>query len=96
MNVDITVRYTPEDEKVREYALKKIRKVHRFVDRAIACHIVLDRENNEQTAEISLSVSGKRIFVKETSDDMYRSIDGAVDKLVTRVKKFKTTRYSHN
>lgn len=96
MNVDITIRHASSDENARDYALKKIRKVDRFLDNTIGCHIILDWENNEQIAEINLSVSGKQIFVRDSSDDMYRSIDGAVDKLVARVKKFKSTRYSHN
>ncbi|MFQ6615473.1 MAG: ribosome hibernation-promoting factor, HPF/YfiA family [Fidelibacterota bacterium] len=96
MNVDITLRHGPSDDNIREYAMKKIRKVSRLANKAIGCHVVLDWENNEQIAEINLSVSGKQIFVRESTDDMYRSVDGAVDKLVTRLKKFKTTRYSHN
>lgn len=95
MNVEITLRHLSPDDSVRDYALKKIQKVARFMERAIGCHVILDRENNQQIAEIKLSVSGKQIFVQEASDDIYRSIDGAVNKLVTRVKKFKTTRYSH-
>ncbi|MFQ6675341.1 MAG: ribosome hibernation-promoting factor, HPF/YfiA family [Fidelibacterota bacterium] len=96
MNVTVTLRHASSADNVREYALKKIRKIDRFVDNTIGCRIVLDWENNERIAEINLSISGKRIFVRESSDDMYRSIDGAVDKLVARVKKFRTTRYSHS
>ncbi|MFQ6673871.1 MAG: ribosome hibernation-promoting factor, HPF/YfiA family [Fidelibacterota bacterium] len=96
MKVDITARHFSPSDTLRDYALKKVNKVDRYLDNTIGCHVILTHENAEQIAEIKLSVSGKKIFVKETSEDMLKSIDGAVDKLVSRVIRFKTTRYSHS
>ena len=95
MNVVITARHFDPPDGVRDYALEKIDKVHKYYEKPIGCHIILSQENNERVAEISLSIAGKTIFVRETSDDLLRSIDGAVDKLIGRLIKFKTTRYAH-
>jgi len=46
--------------------------------------------------EISLALSGKNIFVKDSSENLLKSFDSAFNKLVGRVKKFKEIRTSHN
>ena len=52
------------------------------------------RGKNDFVTKINLSVPGDTIFVKALSNDQTKSIDDAVDKLVTRVVKFKETRFS--
>lgn len=95
MNIEITARHFTPSEDVREYGLKKINKIYKYFPRPISCHMILSHEGNGYTADITLSVSQKRLFVSETSDDVFKSIDGAVDKLIARVVKFKNTRYLH-
>jgi len=95
MNVEITARHFSAPDNVREYALNKINRIYKYFDRPISCQIILTLENNEHSTDINLSVSGKKLFASETSDDIFKSIDGAVDKLIGRVLKFKNTRYIH-
>jgi len=95
MNVEITARHFDAPDSVREYALEKINRIHKYFQRPISCHIILTCDNNEFIADINLSVSGKKLFASETSDDIIKSIDKAVDKLIGRVLKFKNTRYAH-
>ncbi|MEE9166005.1 MAG: ribosome-associated translation inhibitor RaiA [Candidatus Neomarinimicrobiota bacterium] len=95
MIIEITVRHFNPAENVREYALKKVNKIHKYFPKPISCHVILTHESNGYTTDITLAVSGKKLFVSETSDDLFKSIDGAVDKSIARALKFKSTRYAH-
>ena len=95
MNIEITARHFNIPDHVREYALKKINKIYKYFPKPISCHVILTHENNEYLVDINLSVSGKKLFASENSSDIFKSIDGAVDKLIGRVLKFKNRRYIH-
>jgi ribosome-associated translation inhibitor RaiA len=53
--------------------------------------VTLDRENIDYNTEINFAMPGDTIFVKAHSHDQMQSIDDAMDKLVTRLVKFKST-----
>ena len=95
MKIEVTARHFDASDKIRDYAIEKVSKIRRYFNNPINCRVILSRENDEHIAEINLFIAGNQIFVKESSDNMFKSIDGAVDKLVVRVKKFKTKRYAH-
>ncbi|MAG20887.1 MAG: ribosome-associated translation inhibitor RaiA [Candidatus Marinimicrobia bacterium] len=95
MNIEFTSRNFNTTEQVREYALKRLSKIDRYVSKPIACRVTFVSDNSDRRVEIGLSVPGKKLFVKESSGDMMKSIDGAVDKMISRIVKFKETRYSH-
>ena len=95
MNIEFTFRNLDATEQVKEYALKRLSKIDRYVSRPIACQVTFVSDNSDQKVEIGLSVPGKKLFVKESSGDIMKSVDGAVDKMVSRIVKFKETRYSH-
>lgn len=95
MKVEFTFRNLDATEQVKEYAQKRLSKIDRYVNRPIACQVIFVSDNSDRRVEIGLSVPGKKLFVKETSGNMMKSIDGAVDKMVSRIVKFKETRYSH-
>ena len=78
----------------KSYLEKRLNKVDRLIKRPIYCRVPLDKEKNDFVTEINLSVPGDTIFVKALSNDQTKSIVDAVDKLVSRVVKFKETRFS--
>ncbi|MBC8175379.1 MAG: ribosome-associated translation inhibitor RaiA [Candidatus Marinimicrobia bacterium] len=90
MNIEVTSRHITVPDNIKEYAIKKVNKILRYYENPISCHIIFSNENSQNVVEINLALSGKQIFVKDESENLMQSIDSAVDKLVTRVKKFKT------
>ena len=53
---------------------------------------VLSYENNQYTTEINLSIPKRKINVKDTTDNVTKSIDRAVSKMAGRISKFKEKR----
>jgi putative sigma-54 modulation protein len=69
--------------------------LRKYFERLINAHVILSVEKYRHIAEITLKVSGLTLASKEESDDMYSSIDHAVDKLERQVKRYKQKLQNH-
>ena len=96
MKVEITDRHFNLPENAKEHIESRLERIDRYINNPIGCKVILEHENNIHAAEISLALSGKNIFVKDSSENLIKSFDSAFNKLVGRVKKFKEIRTSHN
>jgi len=96
MKVEITARHFTLPDNAKKHIETRLERIDRYIHNPIGCKVILEHENNTHAAEISLAVSGKNIFVKDTSENLLKSFDNAYNKLVGRVKKFKEIRTSHN
>ena len=90
MRITITGKHTKITEALREYARKKIEKLEKYFDGIVSCRAVLNVERKRQTIEIELHVvKGGMIIAISESEDLYRSVDTATDKLQRQLKKYK-------
>ncbi len=89
MVIEFTARHFKAPEQLREYAEKEMNRLTRYFDRITQGQIILAHENNSYTVEINVSVPNDKLNVKESSDNITKSIDRAVNTMVTRVKKHK-------
>lgn len=89
MRINFTARHYKAPDKLRDYAESKVKSLEKYFDRILECEILLDYEKQTQIVEIALKVPGQRLFVIEKSEDTYKAIDEAVDKLERQVKKYK-------
>ncbi len=96
MKVEITARHFNLPENAKDHIESRLERIDRYINNPIGCKVILEHENNIHAAEISLALSGKNIFVKDSSENLLKSFDSAFNKLVGRVKKFKEIRTSHN
>ena len=53
-------------------------------------------ENNQFTTELNLSIPRKKINVKDTTDNLTKSIDRAVKKMIQRISRLKTKKRTIN
>tara|TARA_B100000315_G_scaffold253193_1_gene291488 strand:+ start:1062 stop:1349 length:288 start_codon:yes stop_codon:yes gene_type:complete len=95
MNIEITARHFTASEELRNYADEKVKKIYRYFDKPTSCHVILEEMNPDYLTEIKLTIPGSQFFVKDTAGEIKQSIDRAVDKLITQLKKYKDKRYSH-
>ncbi|MBC8215825.1 MAG: ribosome-associated translation inhibitor RaiA [Candidatus Marinimicrobia bacterium] len=93
MTIEFTARHFHAPENLKEYAHAEVQRIYKIFNRATHCHIILAHENNAYTTEINLSVPQRNLNVKETTDNITKSIDHAVDKMIKRVKKVKSKTY---
>lgn len=89
MQVNITFRHLDPTEALKTHVRERVEHVQRFVDRATEAHAVLQVENLDHRAEIT--VKAGRFLLRGTakSPDMYASIDAAADKIEKQLKKHK-------
>jgi len=77
---------------LREYAQKKVRKTAKFFDEPHEplAEVVLKLERELQIAEITLQVGGLLVRGEGRTEDMYASLDEAIDRIERQIRKHKT------
>ncbi|MBI4744702.1 MAG: ribosome-associated translation inhibitor RaiA [Actinobacteria bacterium] len=84
---------------LRKYAEEKIGRVEKHFDHITKAEVELIVEknpsiSNNQTVEATLFTKGPVVRAKESSKDMYASIDMVLNKLERQVEKYKGKTYS--
>ncbi len=74
---------------MKDHVQNALEKVRGHFDKVIDVDVILSVEKHRQLAEFNLHANGLRINAKEQSEDLYASIDTAVEKLDRQVRKHK-------
>ncbi len=88
MNTDITIRHFEASERIKEYAMDEVNRLIKYHDRIVSCKMILDRTKEGEMAEINIHIAGKDFNSTQLTNDIFKSIDGAVDKMVSQLKKY--------
>lgn len=92
MQLSTTFRHMEASQAVREYSEEKLEKIRKYFHKEpIAAHAVFSVERGfNHVADINITLpSGLVINAKETTEDMYSSIDLAVARIERQVRKWK-------
>lgn len=89
MRITMTGRHMEMTDALRAYIENALQKLRTHFDRVIDVDVVLAVEKYRHIAEINLHANGIRIHGKESSSDMYASVDAVMDKLDKQIRKFK-------
>jgi putative sigma-54 modulation protein len=89
MNIEITARHFDLTPELKEHIEKEVSGLTRYFENIISSEVILDVEKYRQTAEIKVKVYKDVITGKTDSDDMYVSIEKAVNKVKGQLKKYK-------
>lgn len=93
MDINFTARRFRAHPEIKNYALAEVKKLERLYNGIVKADIILFYErgtNSVKTAEVNLHVYGVILTARERSDDYVKAIDGAMDKLETQLKKYKS------
>jgi putative sigma-54 modulation protein len=95
VNVPIRVdgRHLVVTEALHQHVVQKLSQVHLDYPRIIEAHVILDlqKHGNRHFAEVILRCANHiTIEASMTTNNLYASIDAAVDKAVQQMRKFKT------
>ena len=96
MNISITARGGKASDRMKKYITDRIARKQRVYEGVIETEVILSYEKQTQVAELKLKVQNKTIFVKERSDDIYKSIDMALDNCERQIKKIKERMREHS
>lgn len=94
MRISFTARHYKPSDRLKEYAQNEVLRLEKFYDGIISCDIVLDYQKEIQIAELVLTVYGQQLTVVEKSEDIYKSIDKAVEKMERQLKRYKEKKFS--
>lgn len=90
MKTTVTSRHFKASDKLNTYATKEVERLNKYFDAIIDCDCVLSYDPHQhKSVEYSIRVPGETMVSSETSDDFYKSIDLAVNKLEKQVVRFK-------
>ncbi|MBS3764994.1 ribosome-associated translation inhibitor RaiA [Candidatus Bipolaricaulota bacterium] len=89
MKVRIEERHMEQSDPLREYAINKAEDLERFFDGIISVEITMDVEKERRIVKVFAHLINKKIVKSSAeSDDMYVSIDSAMDKIERQLKKY--------
>jgi putative sigma-54 modulation protein len=95
MKVSLTGRHVEITDPLRTHIEKKLGKLDSYSDHIIDARIVLSVEKYRQFAEITLSGRNNMLLrSREATEDMYASIDKAVEKIERQLQRHTTKRKS--
>lgn len=89
MRYRLTARHFTPSERLKQYVQKEVNRLERYYRGIIDCEVILDEEKLNKIAEIQLKVNGTLLTAAERSDDIFKSVDLAVEKIERQLKKYK-------
>jgi len=95
-DIQITGRHLEITDSMKDYAIEKISKIDRFMNRIIDVNVILDIQKLDNRVEIILKAGTTKITSSACSTDMYVSIDQAVDKLEAQLLRYKSKLQDHH
>lgn len=94
-DISVTGRHVLVTEPMKDYAIEKILKIDRFNNRIIDVNVVMDIQKLDHRVDITLKVDQTFIKSSASSDNMYASIDKAVDRLEAQLRRYKGRLHEH-
>ncbi len=83
-------------EAMKNHAIDKLSKIDRFHNHVTELHVTLDIQKLEHICTIILKFDHFKVKVSCSSTDMYASIDKAVDKLKSKIQRWKSRIQDHH
>lgn len=95
-NINITGRNVMVTDAMKDYAIEKVSKIERFSNRIIDVVVTMDVVRYEHRIDIVMKVDHLKIKSQAITDNMYASIDKAVDKLEAQLLRYKSKIQDHH
>jgi putative sigma-54 modulation protein len=95
MRITVTFRHMEATDALRQHAEKRLRRIAKYVHRAVDAHVILSVVKRRHVAEIVLNADRTTLTAKEETGDLYSAIDLAADKIEQRARKHTEKLKSH-
>lgn len=96
MQMNITFRHLDPIDSLKTYAREKVERVNKYLDKATEANVVLSVDKHFHQADITVHSGQYVLRGKERSEDMYASIDLAMDKIERQLKRYKEKLKTHH
>lgn len=89
-------RHIDVTDAMKNYALDKFKKIERFGGRVVDAYITMDVQKNAHSVHFLINVNNTVIKVSEQSNDMYASIDLAINVLKEKLSRYVDKLHDHH
>jgi putative sigma-54 modulation protein len=96
MQLNITFRHMGPLDSLKSYAQEKVERANKYLDHAGEAHVVLSLERHLHHADITIHSGRFVLRGREKSEDMYASIDLAMDKIERQLRRYKEKLNHHH
>ncbi|NIM95704.1 MAG: ribosome-associated translation inhibitor RaiA [Anaerolineales bacterium] len=99
VEVQINVHNLELSDRLRDYVTKKVSKLDRYLDVLEEATVDLNyaksarSANDRQVAQITVRGKGVLLRAEERTDDMFTSVDSALDKISRQIERYKGKRW---
>ncbi len=90
MNINFVGKNMEVTEALKSVTSDKFGRLDKYFDEDVSGTVTFSTEGNRDVIEVTIEVPGSIIRVEEQSEDMYASIDLAIDVLERQVRKYKS------
>lgn len=97
--VEITVRNLELNDRLQDYVTKKVEKLDRYLDVIEAAKVDLSfvksarSASDRQVAQLTVRGKGVLLRAEERSDDIFASVDAALEKIHRQMERYKGKRW---
>ncbi len=95
MKIEVSGIHIPIQDEVDKHIRKKLEKLTKYLDRVVSVKVILKMERERYITEISVLAKKATIYGEGGSENVYVSIEKAVDKVGKQARKFKERLKSH-
>ncbi len=89
MNINFVGKNIEITDALKSVTMDKFSKLDKYFEKDVNGTATFSKEGNREIIEVTIEVPGSIIRVEEHSEDMYASIDLAIDVLERQVRKYK-------
>ena len=90
MDITISFRHINHDDGLKKYVEEKLSRLKKYVESPLDVHVVLSLERKyRQRVDVMFTLNGVVINAHEVQDDMRAAVDAIVDKLETRLSRYR-------
>jgi putative sigma-54 modulation protein len=93
MDIQVTARHFKAHESLREYAYNAVKRMERYYNGIVKSDVILSFErsrNSVKVVEVHIVVHGTLLKAFEKSDDFFKSIDMAMERMERQLKRYKS------
>ena len=95
MQINFTGHHVEVTDPLRTFTQEKMEKLTRHFEKIISIDITFEVEKIRQIAKASVHIAGKVLHADSEAEDMYKAVDGLIDKLDRQLKDHRNQQTQH-
>uniref|UniRef100_A0A7C3N5X7 Ribosome-associated translation inhibitor RaiA n=1 Tax=candidate division WOR-3 bacterium TaxID=2052148 RepID=A0A7C3N5X7_UNCW3 len=93
MNIKITGKHLEISPEIKNFIEESLKHIEKFEHNVMDCEVIIELNGRRYKVEIDVDVKKHRFVSSDESYDLMTSIDKAIDKMKTQLKKFEEKKH---